>query len=524
MAMPASIGYTAAALTPPFTVELFANISLDAIPVGSTSSSSMAVLVGSFPTWFLALRRSSAGQAQLLFYHSRITLASHLSAEALDSVIASNPFTWDNSRQAWRHVAVVVVPNLATMHNVFFYVDGELVSSGYRAVSVIDILEAPYIIPEHRDVFHVGPVNVQRFPEFLAAGRPYYDLPLYAGQLDEVRVHHEALDGLTLGSQISELRRRAACNPRFLSSLRATLLAILKPITVNSNLSFMLTPPNTSSEQSECRTGYELCGALPGICVETCPGTLLRQADCSCDCPPTYFQTWLVGAIHLTGSGDVRNATVYDAEHNILGSLGFATLPQRIAISPNPSQVAVVEVWGGSSASYVSLEARRYEPRGGRSWRQLLGDLNLFADLPAYHRVVVMLCYRELRYETLPAQLWGMRLHDVALQGDRPTLLHHRRVVTYADPSLSCSRCSGEAPRSVLPRQDAMSCRCADGYGPNLLGKCVPLGGPLQSPVINLGNGTYHTAGTRVRLSFPPGLATWQVQRLFGLLFGWPAA
>ena len=53
-----------------------------------------------------------------------------------------------------------------------------------------------------------------------------------------------------------------------------------------------------------------------------------------------------------------------------------------------------------------------------------------------------------------------------------------------------------------------MSCRCADGYGPNLLGKCVPVGGPLQSPVINLDNGTYHTAGTRVRLSFPPGQAS----------------
>ena len=24
------------------------------------------------------------------------------------------------------------------------------------------------------------------FPEFVAAGRPYYDLPLYTGQLDEV--------------------------------------------------------------------------------------------------------------------------------------------------------------------------------------------------------------------------------------------------------------------------------------------------------------------------------------------------
>ena len=27
----------------------------------------------------------------------------------------------------------------------------------------------------------------------------------------------------------------------------------------------------------------------------------------------------------------------------------------------------------------------------------------------------------------------------------------------------------------------------------------VPVGGPLQSPVINLANGTYHTAGAEVR-------------------------
>eukprot|EP00439_Symbiodinium_sp_Y106_P070527 s569_g12.t1 len=486
MAMPASIGNAAAAMAAPFTVELFVNISLDAIPVGSTSSSSMAVLVGSFPTWYLALRRSSSGQAQLLFYHSRITLASHLSAE--DSVIASNPVNWDNSRQAWRHVAVVVIPNLASTHNVFFYVDprhhcrcilsrtkpvrthervvvcvepmaiedGELASSGYRVVSLIDILEAPYIVPAHRDVFHVGPVNVKRFPELLAAGRPYYDLPLYTGQLDEVRVHHEALDGLTLGSQISELRRRAACNSPFEQLEGSTCQALPR-----------LTAPNTSSERSECRTGYELCGALPGICVEACPGILLRQSDCSCDCPPAYFQTWLASAIHLTGSGEVRNATIYDAEHTILGSVGFVALPQRIALSPDPSEVAVVEVWGGASASYVSLEVETPSPSSQR--------------------------------------LGVSSLHDVALQADQPTLLHHRRVLAHADPSLSCSRCSGEAPRSVLPRQDAMSCRCADGYGPNLLGKCVPVGGPLQSPVINLDNGTYHTAGTRVRLSFPPG-------------------
>lgn len=32
--------------------------------------------------------------------------------------------------------------------------------------------------------------------------------------------------------------------------------------------------------------------------------------------------------------------------------------------------------------------------------------------------------------------------------------------------------------------KDAMSCRCASGYGANLLGKCVPAAGPLQAMVV----------------------------------------
>ena len=40
-----------------------------------------------------------------------------------DSTIASSSFSWDNSRQPWRHVAVTVTQNVASRHNVFFYVD-----------------------------------------------------------------------------------------------------------------------------------------------------------------------------------------------------------------------------------------------------------------------------------------------------------------------------------------------------------------------------------------------------------------
>jgi len=40
-----------------------------------------------------------------------------------DSSIASSSFSWDNSREPWRHVAVTVTQNVASRHNIFFYVD-----------------------------------------------------------------------------------------------------------------------------------------------------------------------------------------------------------------------------------------------------------------------------------------------------------------------------------------------------------------------------------------------------------------
>lgn len=40
-----------------------------------------------------------------------------------DSTIASSSFSWDNSREPWRHVAVTVAQNVASRHNIFFYVD-----------------------------------------------------------------------------------------------------------------------------------------------------------------------------------------------------------------------------------------------------------------------------------------------------------------------------------------------------------------------------------------------------------------
>ena len=61
----------------------------------------------------------------------------------------------------------------------------------------------------------------------------------------------------------------------------------------------------------------------------------------------------------------LRNATVYDAAHEILAQLGHATLPQRLAL-PAASQVAVVSVWGGSSASSVSLEVETPAPESLR--------------------------------------------------------------------------------------------------------------------------------------------------------------
>eukprot|EP00930_Biecheleria_cincta_P009455 TRINITY_DN1111_c0_g1_i1.p1 TRINITY_DN1111_c0_g1~~TRINITY_DN1111_c0_g1_i1.p1 ORF type:complete len:3256 (+),score=479.82 TRINITY_DN1111_c0_g1_i1:1251-9770(+) len=450
MAMPpsASISALGASLDPPFTAELYVNLSIADIPTSPESWSRIAILMGSFPNWYLGIGWYSSSSVQLVFYHSKITLTAQGSAGG--SIIRSDPIAWG---KGWRHVAVVVSAYQVSTDNIVFYVDGSVVSSGSRRVSTTEMTARPHVHPYHNGVFHVGAGNMHRFPEVLRSGRPYWDLPLFAAQVDELRVSKVALDSFSLGSQLPELRRRAACSPPYERIEGSTCAAVAR-----------LTPPNTSTSQAACSSGYEECGAMPGICMLSCPDGMMRQADCTCDCQPAHVQAWLIRAVRLTGSGEVLNATVYSTEHRVVGRFSGGLLPARIDLG-SWAKVAVIAVRGGGSATMVSVEVETPAP--------------------------------ESKLLIVPS------LQDVALLPNREVLLHHARVIKYDDPSLTCALCPGEAPRSMLPRSNAMACRCAEGYGPDLLGKCVPLKAPLPIPTISLQNGSYHTAGTRVRLSLP---------------------
>lgn len=158
MAKPAAAtiaSFGAAGLQPPFTVQLFVQIAVSDIPVASTTAPGIAILAGVFPRWYVGLRTSSISAVQLAFYHSSITLAV---SSPQDSVLYSEPISWSSS---WRHVAVVVSSTSAFNPNVFFYVDGALVSSAPRSTTPT---AAPSVNSDQLDVFHVGPPNLALLP------------------------------------------------------------------------------------------------------------------------------------------------------------------------------------------------------------------------------------------------------------------------------------------------------------------------------------------------------------------------
>ncbi|CAE8724571.1 unnamed protein product [Polarella glacialis] len=449
VAMPSSAA--SAPLEPPFTVELFVNILAAELPADGRAS----VLMGTFPRWYIGLQHFSASSAKLCFYHSRITLALK-SREA--SLLCSDPVPWG---PGWRHVAVVVSSSSSSSATVNFFVDGSLASNPVTLLLSTASVPAPHVHPDQSDVFHLGPPNMKLFQELLATDRtePYFQSPQFSAQLDEARVSRAALDGLTLGARLTELRRRAACDP----------FERLEASTCRSTI--RLTPTKALADQSgyvsQCQPGYEPCAALPGHCVAVCARGTLRQGDCTCDCPPGKFQVWFISAVLLKGSGSILNATVYDAAHRVVGFADAGLLPKRINLQSGTTDVSVVAVRGGGTASMVSL------------WVETPTE-----QTPSGETLAV------------PA------LQNVRLEQDRNTLLHHRRTHDLFDPSLSCAACTGEVLGSRLPRVDALSCYCAPGYGRNLFGRCVPLRGALPPPVSNIPDG-YHTAGTRIRLTAP---------------------
>ena len=63
-----------APLAPPFTVELFVKVRVEDVP-DTGAAPTGAVLVGSFPVWYLSLRRSSPSHLEVVFYHASLTLS-----------------------------------------------------------------------------------------------------------------------------------------------------------------------------------------------------------------------------------------------------------------------------------------------------------------------------------------------------------------------------------------------------------------------------------------------------------------
>lgn len=429
-------------LMPPLTVELWAKVAIDDIPEPH------AILMGTFPEWYVAIRKASATAIQIGLYHHFVTQAV---SSREDSVTWSQPFPWSTE---WRHIAATVTTIDDTTPNVHFYSNGELISSAQRSAVVVAY---PNIQPCQLNTFHIGVPNPKLSPEVVKDGRtePYYDVSgsnlFFPGQIDEVRVSKIALDGLTQGGRITEMRRQAACDVPF-ERLEGSTCRPSARVTAHYG------------GEDGCQAGYEMCGSRPGLCVTECSRGTLRQSDCTCDCPPGKFQTWYVQAIYLTGSGAIGNVTVYDTAHNIILKVSNTNLPYRFDITP-PRQVSVITVQGTGSATAVSLDVETVT--GTR------------LQVPDYR--------------------------NVPLPTDRLTILHHRRLHEFFDPSLSCATCPGDLGvvlGSQLPRADALSCLCSKGYGRNLLGRCVPLREPLTAPTMSIAPG-YHEPGTRVRLQEP---------------------
>ncbi|CAK0844252.1 unnamed protein product [Prorocentrum cordatum] len=380
----------------------------------------------------------------------------------IDSIVFSEPISWT---QTWKHIAVVVTSSSATSPNVFFYADGELISSAKRSASA-SVQSLPAVHSDQDGVFHVGPPNMDAnmFPEILEedfGGRtePYFAMPageaFFDALVDEVRVSSIALDGLTQGARLTQLRRRTVCGVPAERLEGSTCLPAVR-----------LTPPYAVTDQSACQEGYEECGARPGMCVPTCGASMLRQPGCSCDCRPGYFQAWLAKALRLSGSGrtPVGAVTIYDVQHNVVGSApDGGTLPLRFAFQ-SAARVALLTVVGAGSAAAVSLEV---ETAAGM---------------------------------TVPVPEWT----SVPLPSGQDLVMHHRRLHELFDPALTCAICptgSGqEVFASQLPRVDLMACLCGEHFGRDLLGRCVPLEAALQAPQISPSEG-FHSPGTLVHLA-----------------------
>ena len=256
---------------------------------------------------------------------------------------------------------------------------------------------------------------------------PFRDLS-FAAQVDEIRVSLAALDGLSQGFRLTELRRRAACDVPF-ERLELEGGSECRPAP-------RFAPPHSEQGGLRCEADYEPCGVRPGMCVPSCPVGRLRQPDCTCDCLPGSFQAWRALKIRLTGNRYISNVTVYDSEHQAVEHLAGGELPLTLQLA-QATTVAVVTVRGTSPLSAKAVSLKVVTPDG-----------------------------KEL---AVPG------LRDVPLSEERDSILHHRRAHEFFDASLTCAACPGGALGSQLPRSDSLSCLCNASDGRNLLGRCEPL-------------------------------------------------
>ena len=79
-----------------------------------------------FIAWSMKKTQSIIHEESILIHFDKSSLSRQCPGAGLapqDSTIASSSFSWDNSRDPWRHVAVTVTQNVASRHNLVFYVD-----------------------------------------------------------------------------------------------------------------------------------------------------------------------------------------------------------------------------------------------------------------------------------------------------------------------------------------------------------------------------------------------------------------
>ena len=151
----------------PFTIELWVSVDPASIP-SPLESRPLAILVGSFPRWYVGLTRVSPTDVHILFNHSDVTVMSeNREKDIVDfEMIARDP--------EWQHIAVAVTIDASNEHLIRFICDGKVVSEMNRESTPSNIAE----LLSSSVSFLVGPPNVQSFPTLFQGFRtePWFNV------------------------------------------------------------------------------------------------------------------------------------------------------------------------------------------------------------------------------------------------------------------------------------------------------------------------------------------------------------